>query len=263
VKVKRGRSWSKQRVDPRLDIEKFIEEAFKTDRRVRYVGIVDSQFHVLVSKMRQSVTPLTSDSTDRNFVQIMPPIIVEAAEKLQPFFGRVQAITVRYEKLILVFYRMEGYVVVFSFETEVATPFMTRTTEAFLRLSTLSPFDANRFAEESLKFDNKLGSIGVINNENRVLVSRTRETYTPTLPHHEGIMYLSLIPPMVLDAVEKLQPFLGKLHVLVARYDRHVVAFYRLRDMAVVWTFEPEIGTPFMAEITDTFRRLSKQYLST
>jgi hypothetical protein len=33
--------------------------------------------------------------------------------------------------------------------------------------------------------------------------------------------------------------------------------------MAVVWTFEPEIGTPFMAEITDTFRRLSKQYLST
>ena len=246
-----------------MDIEKFIEDAFKADRRVRYVGIVDNQYHVLASKMRETVTPVSSDSTDRNFVQIMAPIIVEAIEKLQPFLGSLQAITARYEKVILVFYRMESYVVVFSFDTEAATPFMTRTIEAFLKLDKLSAFDADRFAEDSFKFDSRLGGVGVVDNENQVLVSRTRETYTPTLPDHEANVYLSLVPPMILDTVERLQPFLGKLQVLVARYDRRVLTFHRLRDMAVVWTFEGEIETPFMAKITDTFRKLSKQYLST
>lgn len=138
---------------------------------------------------------------------------------------------------------------------------MTRATEAFLRLSTLSPFDANRFAEESFKLDSKLVFVGVVSNQNLVLTSRSRENHKPTFPEPQGDTYLSIIPPMILDSVEKLQPILGKTHILVVRYDKLLISFFRLRDMIVVWMFEREVETPFMTDITDALRKLSKQYL--
>jgi hypothetical protein len=112
-----------------LDVEKFAEEAFKKDSRIRYVGIVDRQYHVLVSKMRPGVASVTPDDTDRNFVQIIPPIIVDAVEKFSPLLGVVESVTVRYEKLFLVFFAKGDYVIVLSFDPNVQRPFMTSLTE--------------------------------------------------------------------------------------------------------------------------------------
>jgi len=110
-------------------VEKFAEEAFKKDSRIRYVGIVDRQYHVLVSKMRPGVASVTPDDTDRNFVQIIPPIIVDAVEKFSPLLGVVESVTVRYEKLFLVFFAKGDYVIVLSFDPNVQRPFMTSLTE--------------------------------------------------------------------------------------------------------------------------------------
>lgn len=112
-----------------MDLEAFAEEAFKKDSRIRYVGIVDRQYHVLVSKMRPGVASVTPDDTDRNFVQIIPPIIVDAVEKFSPLLGVVESVTVRYEKLFLVFFAKGDYVIVLSFDPNVQRPFMTSLTE--------------------------------------------------------------------------------------------------------------------------------------
>lgn len=109
--------------------ETFADEAFKKDSRVRYVGIVDRQFHVLVSKMRSGVASVTPDDTDRNFVQIIPPIILDAVEKFSPLLGVVESVTVRYEKLFLVFFAKGEYVIVLSFNPDVQRPFMSALTE--------------------------------------------------------------------------------------------------------------------------------------
>ena len=55
----------------------------------------------------------------------MPPIIVDAVEKLQPLLGKLDTVTLRYEKILLVFFRMQGMVVIFSFNPEVSTPFIS------------------------------------------------------------------------------------------------------------------------------------------
>lgn len=55
-----------------LDAKKFAEETLRRDSRIRYVGIVDRQFNVLVSQMRQGVDSLTPADSDRKFVQLMP-----------------------------------------------------------------------------------------------------------------------------------------------------------------------------------------------
>jgi len=112
-----------------LDAEKFTEEAFKNDSRIRYVGIVDRKFHVLVSKMRPGVESVSSNESDRNFTQLMPPIILDAVEKMSPMLGDVESVTVTYEKVLLVFFAERDYVIVLSFNPDIQRPFMSALTK--------------------------------------------------------------------------------------------------------------------------------------
>ncbi|MGD0424965.1 MAG: hypothetical protein ABSA92_16140 [Candidatus Bathyarchaeia archaeon] len=108
-----------------MDIEKFAEEAFKRDSRIRYVGIVDRSYHVLYSKMRPGEKSIITDERDRNFFQLTPPIFIEAVEKLEPFLGKLDNVTVRYEKQLLVFFRCKTLTVVFKFNPDVSTGFIS------------------------------------------------------------------------------------------------------------------------------------------
>jgi hypothetical protein len=120
-----------------LNVEKFVEEAFRRDRRIRYVGIIDDGFHILCSKNREGVQSMVSEDQERNFVQLMPPIIVDAVEKLQPLLGKLDNVTVRYEKLLLVFFRVGSLTVVLSFNPDVSTPFISSLSESMRTISTL------------------------------------------------------------------------------------------------------------------------------
>jgi len=120
-----------------MDVKKFAQEALKADPRIRYVGVVDNQFHILLSEMREGVQSVTTDEQERNFVQIMPPIIVDAVEKLQPLLGKFDNVTVRYEKVLLVFFRMEGLIVILSFNSDVSTPFVSSLSESMRKIGSL------------------------------------------------------------------------------------------------------------------------------
>ena len=108
-----------------MDVEKFAQEAFRRDDKLRYVGIVDNQFHILLSKMREGVPSVTAAEDDRNFIQLMPPILVETAEKLQRILGDLESVTMRYEKVLLVFFRVRKLVVILSYDPNVTTPFVS------------------------------------------------------------------------------------------------------------------------------------------
>lgn len=120
-----------------MDVNKFAEEALRKDGRIRYVAIVDNEFHILVSKMREGVQSITTEEQDRNFVQLMPPIIVDAVEKLQPLLGKLDSVTVRYEKVLLVFFRLANLVVVLSFDPNVTTAFSSSLSDSMRMLSSL------------------------------------------------------------------------------------------------------------------------------
>jgi len=113
-----------------MDPEKFAEAAFKKDNRIRYVAIIDSEYHVLLSRMREGIQSLTTEEQERNFFQIMPPIIVDAVERLEPLLGRMDTVTVRYEKVPLAFFRMQRITVILSFNPDVTTPFISSLSEA-------------------------------------------------------------------------------------------------------------------------------------
>jgi len=119
-----------------MDAEAFAREMLKTDSAIRYVAVVTNDYHVLVSKQRDGVLPLTSEDMQQNFISIVPQIIIESVDKLSAFLGKVGGVTAHYEKALLLFYRFANMIVIISFQPEVATPFYNRITQAFEKHST-------------------------------------------------------------------------------------------------------------------------------
>ena len=108
-----------------LTIERFVEEAFNKDLRIRYVGIVDEKLQVLASIMRPGVTSHTTDDIDRRLISVYTPLIVETVEKMQTHLGRMQAVAVHYEKVVILLYHSGKLIIVLGIEHDVSGPFRT------------------------------------------------------------------------------------------------------------------------------------------
>jgi hypothetical protein len=102
-----------------LDIRDVTEQIFKLDDRIRYVAILNLQYDLLESKMRKGVESLTPERTDRDFMEVATPLMVDSAGKLKPFCGGMKRITVLYDKVLLTLYRTAIHLVVLSMEPDV------------------------------------------------------------------------------------------------------------------------------------------------
>ena len=119
-----------------MDFESLAREIFKLDSNVRYVGLLDEkQDSLLLSEMREGVVSVTEDQTDRQLMSTFPPVILRAVERLEPHIGQLNGIVVRYEKVVLVFYRLGQYMVILSFEPTVHTPFLEHVVEMMERFN--------------------------------------------------------------------------------------------------------------------------------
>ena len=102
-----------------LDIKDVTEQIFRLDDRIRYVAILNLQYDLLASKMRKGVESLTPERTDRDFMEVATPLMVDSAGKLKPFCGGMKRITVLYDKVLLTLYRTAVHLVVLSMEPSV------------------------------------------------------------------------------------------------------------------------------------------------
>ena len=102
-----------------LDIRDVTEQILKLDERIRYVAILNLQYCLLASKMRQGLSSLTPTQTDRDFLEVVTPLMVDSAGKLKPFCGAIKRITVLYDKVLLTLYRTAVHLVVLSLEPGV------------------------------------------------------------------------------------------------------------------------------------------------
>jgi hypothetical protein len=102
-----------------LDIKEVTESIFKLDKRIRYVAILNPRYDLLESRMREGVSSLTPAQTDRDFMKMAAPLIVDSAEKLRPFCGAMRRLTVRYDKVFLALYRTTAHLLILSLEPQV------------------------------------------------------------------------------------------------------------------------------------------------
>ena len=102
-----------------VDIKGIAENIFKLDKRIRYVAILNPRYDLLESKMREGVSSLTPAQTDRDFIRMAAPLMVDSAEKLRPFCGTMRHLTVRYDKVFLALYRTAAHLLILSLEPQV------------------------------------------------------------------------------------------------------------------------------------------------
>ncbi len=122
-----------------MDIKEITQSIFKLDKRIRYIAILNHQYDLLESRMREGVPSLTPDQTDRHFMTIAAPLMVDAADKLRPFCGAIRRIVVRYDKVLLVFYRTTAHVVILSLEPQVEQALLDEIGNSVRKLELASP----------------------------------------------------------------------------------------------------------------------------
>jgi len=102
-----------------LDIKEVTENIFKLDKRIRYVAILNHKYDLLESRMREGVSSLTPAQTDRDFMSMAAPLMIDSAEKLRPFCGAMKRLTVRYDKVFLALYRTAVHLLILSLEPQI------------------------------------------------------------------------------------------------------------------------------------------------
>jgi hypothetical protein len=110
------------------------KQFFEADPKIRYVGIIDRSYHVVHSQNRPGVVSATSPDLERSFISIVPPIMLEGAEKLEEQCGPTKGLRIDYKKLVMAIHRAGEYTVVLTFDPTVEMPFANRISELVRRL---------------------------------------------------------------------------------------------------------------------------------
>ena len=117
-----------------LDVNLFVQEMFKTEPKIRYVAVIEN-FRIVGYKQREGLTLNTPTEIIRNYVSIMPPIMIDSVAKLSPYLGEAEFVIVRYTKVLHVYFRKGNIVVVASFDPDISESLFAKITEGFNRLS--------------------------------------------------------------------------------------------------------------------------------
>ena len=116
------------------DVRAVTENIFKLDKRIRYVAILNFTYDLLESKMREGVSSLTPAQTDRDFMKMAAPLMIDSAEKLRPFCGAMRRLTVRYDKVFLALYRTAIHLLIISLEPQVDQALLDQIGDAVRKL---------------------------------------------------------------------------------------------------------------------------------
>jgi len=117
-----------------LDIKEVTDNVFKLDKRIRYVAILNPRYDLLESRMREGVSSLTPAQTDRDFMKMAAPLMIDSAEKLRPFCGAMRRLTVRYDKVFLALYRTAAHLLIISLEPQVDQALLDQIGDAVRKL---------------------------------------------------------------------------------------------------------------------------------
>ncbi len=122
--------------------------------------------------------------------------------------------------------------------------------------------DVEAFVEAMFKAEPGIRYITIVDSEYRILISKQREGVPSFTPEDIERNFFSIIPQIIVEAVEKQSPFLGKLSGITAHYEKVTMLFFRTGDHIVILSFERNQPTPFFDKVRESFAKFSSQYLS-
>lgn len=101
-----------------MEPNKTVDTMFSVDKNIRYAGVVGPGpgYDIKASRMRSGVKSLTPEEKDREFIQIIPEIILGLAQRLEDELGRISYSLLCFQKLTLMLFKTREHVIVLSLE---------------------------------------------------------------------------------------------------------------------------------------------------
>jgi hypothetical protein len=102
-----------------LDAKEFVEELFRLDEDIRWVGIADQQGNILQNAQRPAVESFTDKNTDELTLHVFPTIMGLLWGRLVGTgIGDLKSVVVAYGRLCLMAFYVDELLVVLIFESK-------------------------------------------------------------------------------------------------------------------------------------------------
>lgn len=110
-----------------------------------------------------------------------------------------------------------------------------------------------------LKVDSRIRFVGIVDYGFHLLGSKQREGVQSLVPEEIDRSFVTLIPPIISDAMHKLQQYLGNVRVVTVRYEKMIDLLVCCKNCIVVSSVEPQTETSTLDKIAESIRRLVDQ----
>jgi hypothetical protein len=115
-----------------LDAKELVEELFRLDEDIRWVGIADQQGNILQNTQRPNVGSLTDKSTDEMTLHVFPTIMGLLWGRLVGTgIGDLKSVVVAYGRLYLMAFYVDELLVVLTFELKGIPNVLDKINERF------------------------------------------------------------------------------------------------------------------------------------
>jgi hypothetical protein len=104
-----------------LNFAKFTQNLLELDKRIVFVGIVDSHSKLMHSAFREGLKLYADHETIHRFMSLAPRLTMDELEKAKPTLGSVNTVLVRFAKRVFILTRFNEYVIVVGLDIDVPT----------------------------------------------------------------------------------------------------------------------------------------------
>jgi hypothetical protein len=115
-----------------LDAKELVEELFRLNEDIRWVGIADQQGNILQNTQRPNVESLTDKSTDELTLHVFPTIMGLLWGRLVGTgIGDLKSVVVAYGRLYLMAFYVDELLVILTFELKGIPNVLDKINERF------------------------------------------------------------------------------------------------------------------------------------
>jgi len=115
-----------------LDAKELVEELFRLDEGIRWVGVADQQGNILQNIQRPNLESLTDKNTDELTLHVFPTIMGLLWGRLVGTgIGDLKSVVVAYGQLYLMAFYVDEFLVVLTFELKGIPNVLDKINERF------------------------------------------------------------------------------------------------------------------------------------
>jgi len=120
--------------------------------------------------------------------------------------------------------------------------------------------DFSKFIQEIFEREKDVIYVIVVNKLYKLLASDIRKDAEVYLPSQAFLNFAQITPPLVLDALERLEPALGRISAIFVRYQKRSLLFNRLGDdMAAILGLDSRAETPVLDRLAQVIEHAMEQ----